>query len=152
MSNLVEILNDKKITIATAESFTGGLLASSIVNMPHASNCFKGGIVSYTKEAKNKLLKISLDEIEKYGVYSIHTARLMALNVSNILDSNIGVGTTGVAGPGSDEGVSAGTLYYSIYYNNRFYDNVLYLGEDRNQNRIDAVNRIISDLIEIINM
>ena len=85
--NLVEKLIENKLTISAAESLTGGLLQATIVNIPNASKVFLGGIVSYTKETKCRLLGLSMDNIEKYGVYSNETSYSMAKGVKNLTNS-----------------------------------------------------------------
>lgn len=149
--NLVELLIKNKLKIATAESFTGGLLGSTIVSMPHASNCYLGGIITYTKEAKCLLLDMNMLDIEKYSVYSSYTAREMASSIMRKTNSNIAIGTTGVAGPGDDEGVREGSLFYCIKYNDIYYDRYIELNLGRNENRKEATRIIIEDLINIIN-
>ena len=151
--NLVEKLIENKLTISAAESLTGGLLQATIVNIPNASKVFLGGVVSYTKEAKCKLLGLSMDNIEKYGVYSNETSYKMAKGVKKLTNSNIAVGISGVAGPGSDEGVSAGTVYYSIIINNDIYNRVIEIkNKSRLEVREETVSTIINDLMNLLNI
>jgi len=112
--NIIEILKEKNLTISSAESITAGLIASDICSISGASNYFKGGIVAYTKEAKANILKLDMADIEKYGVYSYETVIKMAQNAQKILKSDLAIATSGVAGPGSDEGVKEGTVYFAI--------------------------------------
>ena len=76
--NLVEKLKKLNLTICTAESITGGMIASNICNIEGASQVFNGGIVAYTKKMKQKLLGLNMDDINKYGVYSEKTVFSMA--------------------------------------------------------------------------
>ena len=149
--NIVEKLIEKKLTISAAESLTGGLLQATIVNIPNASKVFLGGVVSYTKEAKCGLLGLTMDDIEKYGVYSNETSYSMAKGVKQLTNSNIAIGISGVAGPGSDEGVSAGTVYYSIIINDDNYNRVIELKDkSRLEVRLETVNIIIDDLLTLL--
>ena len=149
--NIVEKLIDKGLTISAAESLTGGLLQATIINIPNASKVFLGGVVSYTKEAKCKLLGLRMDDIEKYGVYSNETSLSMAKGIKQLTNSNVSVGISGVAGPGVDEGVEAGTVYYSLIINNEVYNRVIKIeNHTRLEVRNKAVEIIIDDLLEIL--
>lgn len=86
-------------TLATAESCTGGMIASEIVNLPGASRVFKGGACTYWNEAKEEILKVPHDILEKFGAVSEETAIAMAEGAKKIYQSDWAVATTGVAGP-----------------------------------------------------
>ena len=149
--NIVEKLIEKKLTISAAESLTGGLFQSTLVNTPNASKVFLGGIVSYTKEAKCKLLGLNMNDITKYGVYSNETSCSMALGVKNLTNSHVAVGISGVAGPSSDEGVPAGTVYYTIIINNSVYNRVINIeNKTRLEVREKTVEIIINDIINLL--
>lgn len=94
LTNIVNYLIDKKITIATMESCTGGLLASLITDVAGASDIMKFSAVTYCNEYKIKM-GVSAEVIDKYTVYSEETAREMAYNISKFAGSDIGVGITG---------------------------------------------------------
>ena len=98
------------------ESFTGGALASAITDVTGSSNFFKGGIVTYTDEAK---ITHGVDKklIEKYGAISPEVAENMALAICNHMKTNAGIGTTGIAGSESVKGIAPGTTYIGIAYN-----------------------------------
>ena len=89
-----------KTFITTAESCTGGMIASSIVSVSGSSNVFKSSFVTYSNEMKIKLLKIPSELIEINGAVSEVVAKNMAMNILNILDSDISIAVTGIAGPG----------------------------------------------------
>lgn len=149
--NLVEKLISKNLTISAAESLTGGLLQATIVNIPNASKVFLGGVVSYTKDAKCRLLGLNIEDIEKYGVYSNETSLSMAKGVKELTNSNIAVGISGVAGPGSDEGLPAGTVYYSIIINEVIYNRVIHIeSKNRQEVRKETVDIIINDLLKLV--
>lgn len=97
---LVDILLDKKYHISFAESCTGGLCCATLVNVTNASSVLDMSFVTYANEAKIKLLNVSADTILSHGVVSEEVAREMAQGVSREAGSEIGVGVTGVAGPG----------------------------------------------------
>ncbi len=104
----------ENFTIATAESCTGGLLASRLTDFAGASNYFKGGVVAYNNEIKNKILHVKAETLEKFGAVSSQTALEMAKNVREIFSATIGLSTTGVAGPSTSEGKAVGTVFIAI--------------------------------------
>jgi PncC family amidohydrolase len=149
--NIVEKLIENNLTISAAESLTGGLLQATIVNIPNASKVFLGGVVAYTKDAKCRLLGLNIEDIEKYGVYSNETSYSMALGIKELTNSNIAVGISGVAGPGSDEGIRAGTVYYTIIIDDVIYNRVIHIEDKTRQEvREKTVEIIISDLLNLL--
>lgn len=109
--NLVKVLSEKKLKIATAESCTGGLLSEMITDVSGASNVFECGICSYSNEIKIAVLGVKRETIDKYTEVSIQTAEEMAKGVLEISNADIGVSTTGVAGPtGGTEENPVGTV------------------------------------------
>lgn len=94
------MLIEKKLTIATAESCTGGLLSGRLINYPGISEVFMEGAVTYSNEAKMNRLGVKKETLESYGAVSSETAAEMAKGIAKTAGTNIGVSTTGVAGPG----------------------------------------------------
>ncbi len=108
------LLNEHGLTLATMESATGGLLASTITDQPGSSSYFKGGHVAYT--AKMKMgLGVSAELIERHGVVSGEVAGDMARAARNSLDADYGIGVTGVAGPDELEGKPPGTMHIAVH-------------------------------------
>lgn len=97
---VVELLNEKGLTISTAESCTGGMTAAKLVNVPGASNVFMEGVVTYSNEAKMRLLGVKQETLEIYGAVSRETAQEMAEGGVKMSGSDICVAITGLAGPG----------------------------------------------------
>ncbi|MGE4357789.1 MAG: competence/damage-inducible protein A [Candidatus Omnitrophota bacterium] len=95
-----KLLIKKKKTLAIAESCTGGLIANRITNVPGSSRYFKLGIIAYANEEKTKLLKIPQEILKKHGAVSREVAGMMANNVREIAKADLGIGVTGIAGPG----------------------------------------------------
>jgi len=87
-------------TLATAESCTGGLVAAAITDIPGSSDVFDRGFVTYSNEAKKKLLGVSDDLLSQYGAVSKETAKAMALGALNAAQTSVAVSITGIAGPG----------------------------------------------------
>ncbi len=97
---LIKVASDKGITIATAESCTGGLIGAAITAIPGSSKPFKGGIIAYDNKVKNKLLGVPAGMIHKYGAVSREVARTMASGAIEALNVDMVVSVTGIAGPG----------------------------------------------------
>jgi len=95
-----ELLKKLGLTLAVAESCTGGLLAHRITNIPGSSSYFMGGVVAYSNQVKNALLKVSEETLRTHGAVSRETAIQMAKGVRELLGTDIGIGITGIAGPG----------------------------------------------------
>ena len=110
---LGEVLAERGLTLAVMESCTGGLLADTITNVPGSSRYFRGGIVAYATEVK-EAMGVDPSVIAKYGVYSDETAMAMAKAIRERLGADIGVGTTGVAGPEPDGATPVGEVHIAI--------------------------------------
>ena len=104
----------ENFTIATAESCTGGLVASRLTDLSGASNYFKGGVVAYTNEIKKSILHVKAETLENFGAVSSQTALEMATNVREIFSATIGLSTTGVAGPLTSENKPVGLVFIAI--------------------------------------
>ncbi|MEX0381537.1 CinA family protein [Leuconostoc sp. MS02] len=111
---VIEYLRVNELTISAAESLTGGLFQSTIVQYPGASKVFEGGLVLYSKWSKIKLVGVSSDLINKYGVVSSEVAAEMATGCMRVMQSDIGIGFTGAAGPRAVNGNSVGTAWIGI--------------------------------------
>ena len=112
---VVKILTKKKLTISFAESCTGGLLASTITSISGSSKVFDLGFVTYSNNAKIKLLKVPKKNITKYGAVSYETCLSMVENLSKISKSNISISITGVAGPnGGTKQKPVGLVYVGL--------------------------------------
>lgn len=113
--SLVERLSRAGMTIAVGESLTGGLLAATIVSVPGASVCFRGGAVTYATDTKASVLGVPRERLARTGPVDDVVALAMARGVAELFGADIGVSTTGVAGPGSADGKPAGTVYVGRY-------------------------------------
>lgn len=112
-------LREKHLTITAAESLTGGQLQAALTSIPGASQAFMGGFVTYANYAKEKLLAIPAEVIDKHGSVSEQTAILMAEQAKQKLGADVGISLTGAAGPDSLEGQPVGTVWIGIAYRNK---------------------------------
>jgi len=111
--NIFKKLTEKGKTLSTAESCTGGLIASSITDIPGASKVFLGGVIVYAIEMKKEILKIP-EKVFTYGVVSKEMATAMALSVKSLTGSDYSIATTGNLGPDTMEGKPRGLIYVAI--------------------------------------
>ena len=96
---VARLLLESGYSITTTESCTGGLLAGRLMNVPGISAAYKEGYITYSNEAKEKLLQVSHQTLEKYGAVSKETAYEMALGAANAANADVALSTTGIAGP-----------------------------------------------------
>lgn len=114
---LVQVLKDKKLTIATAESCTGGLLGKSITDVSGSSAVYPGGVISYCNRIKHEILGVDQTLLDTLGPVSAPVAHAMARGVKRVIGADLGVGVTGIAGPNSDEtGRPVGLVYIAATY------------------------------------
>ena len=110
-----KLLKTKKLTVAVAESCTGGMLGEMITRIPGSSEYFQGGVISYSAQIKEELLKVPPEVIKKYGEVSKEVAQLMAEGVRRYCHSDIGISITGIAGPGgATEKKKVGLVYIAL--------------------------------------
>jgi nicotinamide-nucleotide amidase len=111
----VALLKEKNLTVATAESCTGGYVAKRITDIPGASSVFKHGVITYANEVKEKVLGVKHSTLETFGAVSEETALEMAAGIRRISGADIGISVTGFAGPDSDEeGKAPGLIYIAL--------------------------------------
>lgn len=126
------LLVEKNLTIGVAESCTGGLLGGRITSVPGASRYFKGGIVAYANDVKVDRLGVPAETLEQYGAVSAETAMAMAAGAASALGADIGLSTTGVAGPtGGSEEKPVGTIFVGLSVSGRVSALKFNFGVDR---------------------
>jgi nicotinamide-nucleotide amidase len=111
---LVRALRDAEASVATAESLTGGRLASRLTEVPGSSVVYAGGVVSYQTHIKVEVLGVPQDVVDTYGVVSAECARAMADGARRLLGTTYALSTTGVAGPDRQEDKPVGTVYVGL--------------------------------------
>jgi nicotinamide-nucleotide amidase len=110
-----DLLKTKGLTIAVAESLTGGMFQEQVTSVAGASQILKGGVVCYTNEVKANILRVKEETISSDGVVSEACAAELAKNVAEIMGANIGISFTGVAGPDEQEGKPVGTVFIGLH-------------------------------------
>ncbi|WP_303037088.1 CinA family protein [uncultured Bacteroides sp.] len=114
-----ELLKEKKMSLSTAESCTGGSIAALITSVPGSSEYFNGGIVAYSNEVKMNLLHVSPETLEKYGAVSRETVIEMARGAMKALKTDCAIATSGIAGPGGGSiEKPVGTVWIAVAYKN----------------------------------
>lgn len=150
-SKIVQKLIDKGYTITTAESCTGGLLAGRILNVAGASEVFNEGHITYSNEAKERLLGVSHETLEKYGAVSRQTATEMALGAAKAAKAEVGLSTTGIAGPGGGTPEKpVGLIYVGCSINGQVTVEECRFSGNREENRNAAVEAVLQLLWNIL--
>jgi len=111
---VVALLRDRSLTVATAESLTGGGLGALLTAVPGASAVYTGGVVSYATRVKHELLDVPEELVGQHGVVSAACAEAMAEAVRRVVGADLGMSTTGVAGPEPQEGKPMGLVYVGV--------------------------------------
>lgn len=118
--SVVKYMLKNGLTMCTAESCTGGMLAQTITSVAGASGMFPGGICSYSERIKKDVLGVSEKTLEEYSVYSMQTASEMSAGALKLFGTDAAVGITGIAGPdGGTEDKPVGTVYVSVRYHKK---------------------------------
>lgn len=147
---LGERLRQSQSTVAVAESCTGGLVGAELTDLPGASDVFLGGTITYTYDAKTRLLGIPTDLLERLGAVSEEVARLMAEGVRERLGATLGLSVTGVAGPNEQEGKPAGLVYVGAAIDGRTEVREHRFAGGRASNRVAAVEAVIGLGLEVL--
>lgn len=113
-TKILKLTRDRGWIIATAESCTGGLISSSLTELPGSSAIFDRGFITYSNNAKIALLGVSLKSLEKYGAVSEQVAAEMASGAIKKSEANIAISVTGIAGPGGSANKKEGTVCFGI--------------------------------------
>ena len=138
------------LTVATAESLTGGAVADLVSGTPGASATYVGGVVSYATAVKQQLLEVSQATVDRHGVVSARCAAEMATGVRRLLGADFAVSTTGVAGPDAQEGKPVGLVYVGVAGAAGVETYEMHLAGDRAGIRAEAARRAVEVLLEIV--
>lgn len=142
-----DLLRNKGLTLATAESCTGGFISQRITDISGSSEYYKGGVISYSNEAKENIINVGRNTLMQYGAVSSETAVEMAVGVRKLMNADVGISATGIAGPtGATETKPVGLTYIAISIGDKVYSKELFLGDNRHRNRIRAAQAALNML------
>jgi PncC family amidohydrolase len=150
MAPLSERLRERGLKVAVAESCTGGLLGAMLTDLAEASEVFLGGFITYTYEAKERLLGVPRALLEEKGAVSPEVARLMAEGARREVGAGLGLSITCIAGPDGQEGKPVGLGYVAASLDGRTEVRELRLGSGRASNRVAAVEAALQLGIELL--
>lgn len=147
---LVAALTDARRTLAVAESLTGGLVSSTLVGVPGASAVLRGAVVAYATGLKADLLGVDPALLDARGAVDPDVARQMASGVRDRLGADVGLATTGVAGPTSQDGHPPGTVHVAVAWADGVVVRSHVLPGDRPQVRAGAVDAVLALALEVL--
>tara|TARA_B100001121_G_C18566790_1_gene563074 strand:- start:217 stop:678 length:462 start_codon:yes stop_codon:yes gene_type:complete len=152
MKSLIKLLTKKRLKLSVVESCTGGLLASSITSVSGASKIFNLGLITYSNQAKIKVLKVNKKLIEKYGAVSHECCLAMVDNLSKISRANVNVSITGIAGPkGGTKQKPIGLVYIGIKKSNKIKINkYLFRSKKRSSIQRATVKKALNLVFRIV--
>ena len=151
LAQLIGELAVRGLTIATAESLTGGGLVARLVDVPGASHVVRGGACTYAVDTKASVLGVSESQLAATGPVDEQVARQMARGARSLFGADIGISTTGVAGPGPADGFDAGTVHIACAHSTGEEHRLLHLDGDRAAVRagaIDAALALVRDVLD----
>ena len=151
-NRLMDLLKRRGITLATAESLTGGMIASELCAVSGASEVFLEGVVSYTNQSKIRRLGVKQTTLVEYTAVSAAVAEEMAIGVRQCLDTDIGLSSTGVAGPDAfdSDGNPRGLYYIGISYGEKTCIREFRVEGERNEIRKKATESALAFLLEML--
>jgi PncC family amidohydrolase len=148
---LGDLLKERGWTIGVAESCTGGLLSVRITNVPGSSTYFRGAVVAYHNDLKEGLLKVRAEVIRRSGAVSEEVAREMAQGVRRLLHADVGVGVTGIAGPGGGTPEKpVGLVFVAVASPERVESRSFRFSGDRAENRKRSVEEALEMLLALL--
>jgi nicotinamide-nucleotide amidase len=149
-TELIGHLTERGLSVSVAESLTGGLLCAALTEAPGASVVIRGGVVAYATDLKASVLGVSQELLEIRGAVDPDVSLEMAAGVANKLGSDIGLSTTGVAGPEPQDGKAVGTVFIACVWGKKRVVEELSLSGTRNEIRsltVHAALRLLSSVI-----
>jgi len=147
---VVAALVERGLTVGVAESLTGGLVAAAITDVPGASAVLRGGVVAYATDVKVSVLGVDGAVVAAHGAVHELVARQMAVGVARLLGADVGVATTGVAGPDSQDGQPPGRVFVAAAVGERVRVLDLTLPGDRSEVRRAAVEQALALVLRLV--
>lgn len=138
-------------TLVTAESLTGGGIGAALTAVPGSSAVYKGGVISYTDEVKHEILGVDEEILSRYGAVSLWTAGAMASGVRKMLNADVAVSVTGLAGPGGDDfGHAVGTVFIGFENQARAVAKEYHFPGDREAVRQQTIRAALELILEML--
>lgn len=148
---LVSLLKERNMTVSTAESCTGGLIAAAIVNAAGASDVLNESYITYANKAKERLVGVSSKTLETFGAVSEQTAREMAVGTARTAGAQMGLSSTGIAGPGGGTTEKpVGLVYIGCSMNDQVKVKELHFHGNRMENRLHTVEEALKLAISML--
>jgi nicotinamide-nucleotide amidase len=147
---LIERLTHRGLTVAIAESLTGGLLCAALTEVPGASAVIRGGVVAYATDLKASMLDVPHELLDTVGAVDADVALEMAAGVASELGADIGISTTGVAGPEPQDGKAVGTVFIDCVWGKKRVVEELSLSGTRNEIRSLTVHAALRMLASAV--
>ena len=147
---LLDACKEHGWTLGAAESLTGGLLSSTLVAVPGASEVFRGSVVSYAVDVKASVLGVSEEQLAQTGPVDGEVALQMAAGAARVLNVDVALSTTGVAGPGPADGHPAGTVYVAVQTPSGTHCELLQLHGEREDIRQQTVQKLLGIAAETV--
>lgn len=150
-SKVGRLLDEKDMTVATAESCTGGQLSHILTQVSGSSGYFVGGVIAYSNRIKEQILKVDSTTLIKYGAVSEETAQEMAQGICQKFKTSIGLSTTGIAGPtGGTPEKPVGLVWIGIHVDNQTHTYKCKFKGGRGTVKSSTVKRVLTELLEIL--
>lgn len=149
-AEVIALASARMVSLATAESLTGGAVAVALTDVPGASSVVRGGVVAYASEVKVALLGVPQSIVDEHGVVSAECAKAMAEGVRERLGATYGIATTGVAGPAEQEGKPVGQVFVAVAGSGPAAVEELALSGDRDQIRRSTVEHALELTLRVL--
>lgn len=149
-SQLLSRCEELGVHLAVAESLTGGLLSAALVEIPGASRVYRGSVTAYATPLKAQILGVDAELLAQHGPVHSEVAAQMAGGVARVLGADLGISTTGVAGPGPADGHLAGTVFVAASLGERVLVRPLHLDGDRDAVRTASVQQALECALELL--
>ena len=147
VKSVINKIRKSGLTISFAESCSGGNIAAEVIKISGVSDIFMGGVVTYSDQAKIDILKVPIEEIQKFGVVSESVAFLMAKNSKELFKTSLSLATTGNVGPlSSDNRSKVGEIYICLIFHEKVFHKKLNL----KSSRVENINKLVFEAFSLI--
>lgn len=149
-SGVIQELTQRGLTLAVAESLTGGELSAELTSIPGASRAVRGSVTAYATDVKHSVLGVDAHLLSTHGAVDPEVAAQMARGVAELFGADVGISTTGVAGPDLQDGQPVGTVFIACFHEGEVTTQALHLSGNRAEIRAATVEEAIQMLSTIL--